>query len=104
VTVPICWHDRLLVKTADLRIVSDSLGIPDIVRLNSVRFVHLAAALATFKQFDDQKQERHPDQEQLCFLERFPNAADQPTSLANALLINPMSGNRTLSDKTGCWI
>ena len=102
-TEPI-WPNRLFVKTADLRIVSDSLGFPDIVRLNSERFVHLAAALATFKQFDDQKQERHPDQEQLCFLERFPDAADQPTSLANALLINPVFGNRTLSDKTGCWI
>lgn len=46
-TVPI-WPDRLFVKTADLRIVSDSLGFPDIVRSNSVRFVHLVAALATF--------------------------------------------------------
>ena len=63
-TVPI-WPDRLFDKTADLSIVSDSLGFPDIVRLKSESFVHLAAALATFKQFDDQKQERHPDQEQL---------------------------------------
>ena len=70
-TASIC-SDRLFDKIADLRIVSDSLGFPDIVRLKSERLVHLAAALAT--------------------------------SLANALLLNPVSGNRTLSDKTRCWI
>ena len=87
-TVPI-WHDRLFVKTADLRIVSDSLGFPDIVRLNSVSFVHLAAALTTFKQFDDQKQERHPDQEQLCFLERFSRCSEPIHILGKRVTYQP---------------
>ena len=52
-TVPI-WPDRLFDKTADLSIVSDSLGFPDIVRLKSESFVHLDAALTNYKQFDDQ--------------------------------------------------
>lgn len=92
VTVPIC-SDRLFDKIADLRIVSDSLGFSDIGRLNSEPFIHLTVALATYKQF--------ADQEQLCFLEHFPDAADQPTSLVNALRINPVSGNRTLLIRPG---
>ena len=39
------WHDRLLVRLAELHFFSDSLGFPVVVRLNPVYFTHLIAVL-----------------------------------------------------------
>ncbi len=68
--------------------------------MNPVRFGHLTAALVTFQQFDDQDQERHPDQEQHCFLEPLPKATDHPPPWQTSPL-DPVPGSRTLSDRTG---
>jgi len=73
-----------------------ALVFPVCVRMNLLRFGHLAAALVTFQQFDGQGQERHPDQEQHHFLEFLPRVTDHPP-LWQTLPLNLVPGSRTLS-------